>query len=63
MTRKSFRRDLETLREDVVAMGDLARRQFEDAANALGAHDERLANEVIARDDTLNKLYLDLEGD
>ncbi|AFO56834.1 phosphate signaling complex protein PhoU [Natrinema sp. J7-2] len=61
MTREDYRQRLDRLRETVVAMGDLVREQLADGCSALFTGDQDLANDVIARDRTVNDCYLEIE--
>ncbi|MCU4926590.1 phosphate signaling complex protein PhoU [Halobacteria archaeon AArc-dxtr1] len=63
MPRDSYQTQLETLREDVLAMSDLVCERLRLALQALESKDETLAEEVITGDHEVNQLYLDLEGD
>jgi len=62
MPRKEYQQALETLRADVLDMGDLAVSQLTGGLEALETRDDGLAREVIAGDDDLNDRYLDLES-
>ena len=61
VTRETYQKSLATLREDVVAMGDLVVDRLEAAVESLTAADEALARAVIDGDDAVNETYLDLE--
>jgi len=61
MTRDSYQDQLETLREDVLYMSEVAVDRLRQGLNALETKDEQLAREVIEGDDEVNELYLDVE--
>ena len=63
MPRREFDRQLETLREAVVELGETVVDRLERAAEALETDDESLAQSVIEGDAEVNDRYLDLEGD
>ena len=63
MVRTEYQRRLERLREDVVQMGELVLERYEQALTAIETQDSELGEDVIVRDDEINELYLDLEGD
>ncbi|MEA3144547.1 MAG: phosphate transport system protein [Thermoplasmata archaeon] len=62
MTRH-FHHELEALKGRVVAMGGLARQNVLDAVNALLELDQELARKVIAREDQLNRMDVEIERD
>jgi len=63
MPRKEYQEELETLRDDVLGMGDVVVSAYDDALEALETKDEALATEVIEGDDVINDRYLQLESD
>ena len=63
MSRTSYQRQLETLREDVLAMGDLVVRRLRLGLEALDRTDHELAWRVIDGDEEVNERYLDVEQD
>ncbi|WP_435175561.1 phosphate signaling complex protein PhoU [Halorussus sp. AFM4] len=63
MPRTGFQDQLETLREEVVDLGDLVVLRLRMGLNALDRQDHDLAWDVIDGDDEINRLYLDLEQD
>ncbi|MEE6210270.1 phosphate signaling complex protein PhoU [Salarchaeum sp. III] len=64
MTRENYQADLDDLRRDVRAMGDLVLGRLDDGLACLaGDADDNLAREVIAGDDEVNERYLALEDD
>jgi len=63
MTRKEYRAQLEALRQDVAAMGDLTADRLETALDALDRRDGALGREVITGDAEINERYLAVEAD
>ncbi|NLV13494.1 phosphate signaling complex protein PhoU [Haloarcula argentinensis] len=63
MSRESYQQQLDELRKDVVAMGELVVERLDAALTALRSADEDLAQSVINGDDEVNELYLALEAD
>jgi phosphate transport system protein len=63
MVRESYQNQLETLREDVLYMGELVAARLRLGLEAMETKDEALAREVIEGDEEINEMYLDLEGD
>jgi len=63
MPRNDYQRQLESLRGDVLDMSDLVVERLDTALEALDTGDEHLAERVVAGDDEINRLYLDLEAD
>jgi len=61
MARESYRDDLDSLRADVVALGDDVVAQLERALDALATGDEDAAEAVVAADAEINERYLSLE--
>lgn len=61
MSRPSYQEQLERLREDVLAMGDLVIRRLRLGLEALDRTDHELAWRVIDGDDAVNEQYLELE--
>ena len=61
MTRETFERELRRLQDDVVAMGSRAGEAIHRAVEALKGRDLALAEQVIADDDAIDALHLDLE--
>jgi phosphate transport system protein len=62
MPRTGYQDDLDDLREDVLAMGQLVLGRLDDGLEALGTGDESLAREVAGGDATINERYLELES-
>ncbi|MDY6817476.1 MAG: phosphate signaling complex protein PhoU [Halobacteriales archaeon] len=63
MPRQSYQDRLVELREDVLYMSEVVLERLRMGLDALEQKDEDLAWEVIDRDDEINELYLELEGD
>jgi phosphate transport system protein len=62
MPRTGYQDDLDDLREDVLAMGQLVLGRLDDGLEALRTGDEPLAREVAEGDATVNERYLELES-
>ncbi|WP_299236841.1 phosphate signaling complex protein PhoU [Natronomonas sp.] len=63
MARTEYQEQLDELRSNVVAMGELVIDRYDAALTALEAKNESLAREVIEGDGDVNESYLALEGD
>ncbi len=61
VTREAFERDLQQLQNDVVQLGMLAGEAIHRAVEALKARDVALAEQVIAADDRIDAIHLELE--
>lgn len=61
MTREAFERELHRLKDDVVQMGERAGEAIHRAVEALRARDVAAAEQVIAEDDAIDALHMDLE--
>ena len=61
MPREEFQRQLDTLRDDVVAMGDLVLTRYDEAIEAAATGDAERARRVIEGDADVNERYLKLE--
>jgi phosphate transport system protein len=61
MTRGAFERDLRQLKEGVVGMGERAGEAIHGAVEALRARDVAAAERIIAEDDAIDALHMDLE--
>jgi phosphate transport system protein len=61
VTREGFERELHRLVDDVVQMGVRAGEAIHRAVQALQARDSALAERVVADDDAIDALHLDLE--
>ncbi len=61
MTRGAFERDLRQLNEGVVRMGERAGEAIHGAVEALRARDVAAAERIIAEDDAIDALHMDLE--
>lgn len=60
-TRKQFHEDLGDLEASILRIGELAGRAIERSVNALVEHDVELAREVVAADDEVDEVYLEIE--
>ena len=63
MARKNYQKELETLRVEVLAMGEMAVSNYDDALRTLDTKDDDLAADVAAADEAINDRYLALESD
>ena len=63
MPRNDYQAQLESLREDVLYMSEVVAERLRMGLDALEQKDEQLAEEVIAGDGEINRMYLDLEQD
>ena len=63
MPREDYQQKLESLREDVLYMGEVVAERLRMGLDALEQQDDELGQQVIDRDDEVNELYLDLEQD
>ena len=61
MPRAHFQQELEKLELDLLTMGELAGNAVGSAVGALLEHDDAKAEAVIAGDDAIDALHLDLE--
>ncbi len=61
MTRAAFERDLKQLKEGVVRMGERAGEAIHGAVEALRARDVAAAERIIAEDDAIDAMHMDLE--
>lgn len=61
MTREAFEHELHRLKDDVVRMGERAGEAIHRAVEALRARDVAAAERVIAEDDAIDALHMDLE--
>ncbi len=61
MTREAFERELHRLKDDVVRMGVRAGEAIHRAVEALKARDVALAEQVVAEDDAIDAMHLELE--
>ena len=62
MPREQYQDDLDALREDVLAMGELVVERLDEALAALRTGDEARGREVAAADAAVNERYLALES-
>jgi phosphate transport system protein len=59
--RESFNQELETLRQDLLRMGQVVSDGIRDAVQSLARQDVELARKVIEGDDTVDKMEMDIE--
>jgi phosphate transport system protein len=59
--RQTYEKELETLRQEILRMGELVSQSIEDAVQSLASQDEQLAKKVIAGDDVIDQLEVDIE--
>jgi phosphate transport system protein len=59
--RQSYEKELATLRQEILRMGGLVGQAIEDAVQSLARQDEQLAKKVIAGDDVIDQLEVDIE--
>lgn len=62
MTREAFARELDALRTEVVRMAGAAREAIREAVDALRTLDVARAARVVADDNRIDAMHLDLEG-
>jgi phosphate transport system protein len=62
MTREHYQREIETLKSDVMQMAAMAGAAIHEAVEALRDRDVTRAEHVIADDDRIDKVHLDLEN-
>lgn len=60
-TRQSYDHELETLRVEILRMGEIVGQAIEDAVQSLARQDGELARKVIAGDDLVDKMEMDIE--
>jgi phosphate transport system protein len=61
MTRARFHEELERMELQLLTLGELAAAAVRSAVDAILGHDDDLARQVIAGDDEIDRLYLDLD--
>ena len=61
MIRQSFDQDLETLRQDLVHMGQIVQDSITNAVDALARRDKALARQVMDGDDVIDAMQVDIE--
>ena len=61
MTREAFEHELRRLKDDVIRMGERAGEAIHRAVEALRARDVAAAERVIAEDDAIDAVHMDLE--
>jgi phosphate transport system protein len=61
MPRLHFHEELERLELELLTLGELAGEAVRKSVDAVGRHDDELADAVIAGDDEVDRLYMDIE--
>jgi phosphate transport system protein len=61
MVRQSFDAELDSLHNALIRMGSKVEEQIDKCINALVNHDEKLAEQIIADDDIVDKMETDIE--
>lgn len=61
MSRKTFHTELEELQRDILRMGTLVAEQIDKSVRSLATKSSELAREVVARDDVVDAMELDIE--
>lgn len=60
-TRQGYNNDLESLRQEILAMGNRVEKAIEDSIRALVKQDMNLARKVMAGDDEIDEMEVDIE--
>ena len=61
VVRQNFDQDLETLRQDLVRMGEIVQVSIKDAVDALVKRDKDLARRVMEGDDVIDRMQVEIE--
>ena len=61
VVRQNFDQDLETLRHDLVRMGEIVQVSIKDAVDALAKRDKDLARRVMEGDDVIDRMQVEIE--
>ena len=61
VVRQNFDQDLETLRQDLVRMGEIVQVSIKDAVEALAKRDKDLARRVMEGDDVIDRMQVEIE--
>ena len=61
VVRQNFDQDLESLRQDLVRMGEIVQVAIKDAVDALAKRDKDLARTVMDGDDTIDRMQVEIE--
>ena len=61
VVRHNFDQDLESLRQDLVRMGEIVQAAIKDAVDALAKRDKDLARTVMAGDDVIDRMQVEIE--
>ena len=60
VVRQNFDQDLETLRQDLVRMGEIVQVSIKDAVDALAKRDKDLARRVMEGDDVIDRMQVEI---
>ncbi|HEY3425963.1 MAG TPA: PhoU domain-containing protein, partial [Negativicutes bacterium] len=60
-TRQGYNQELEALRKEILEMGTLVSQAITDAVQSLSKQDMELAQRVMAGDDQIDNLEIDIE--
>ena len=61
MIRQNFEQELETLRQDLVRMGQIVQSAIRNAVDALARQDQALAQQIMDGDDIIDAMQVDIE--
>ena len=61
VVRHNFDQDLESLRQDLVRIGEIVQTAIKDAVDALAKRDKDLARTVMAGDDIIDRMQVEIE--
>jgi phosphate transport system protein len=61
VVRQNFDQDLESLRQDLVRMGEIVQVAIKDAVDALAKRDKDLARTVMEGDDVIDRMQVEIE--
>ncbi|MBP8036481.1 MAG: phosphate signaling complex protein PhoU [Negativicutes bacterium] len=61
VVRQNFDHDLESLRQDLVHMGEIVQVSIKDAVDALAKRDKDLARRVMEGDDVIDRMQVEIE--
>ncbi|MDT8902128.1 phosphate signaling complex protein PhoU [Anaeroselena agilis] len=59
--RQTYEKELESLRQEILRMGEIVGQAIEDAVQSLARQDVELAKKVIAGDDVIDQMEADIE--
>ncbi|MBP2650756.1 MAG: phoU [Firmicutes bacterium] len=61
VTRQSYDQELESLRQDLIAMGEMVNNAIQEAVESLANQDKKMAKKVMLEDDIIDKMEADIE--